>query len=245
MAEGGLDALLRNTAGNPAALALALGVAFFLGAAHALTPGHGKTLVAAYLVGTRGTVRDALLLGAVVTVTHTLSVFLLGFAVLYASLHVSLDRISTQLEVISAILILVIGLWLLYRRAVGHSHHHHDDFDHDHGHHHPVPGKPGLAGLLSLGVSGGLVPCPEALALLILAVSAQQIGFGLLLLLIFSVGLAAVLMVIGSAFVLAGPAVSRFGKSERLTRWMPVAGAAFVAALGFVMLVGSVQRLSA
>jgi nickel/cobalt exporter len=259
MGEGGLDTLLRSAGSGPGAWLAALGVAFFLGAAHALTPGHGKTLVAAYLVGTRGTVRDAFLLGATVTVTHTFTVFLLGFAVLYASFHVNLNRISLQLEVASAVLITAIGVWLLYRRlgmgAHGHDHHHHHHghpHAHEHAHeaghphphhHHHIPSRPGLAGLLSLGVSGGLVPCPEALALLILSVSAQQVGFGLVLLVVFSFGLAAVLIAIGSAMVLAGPAMTRFAPGEKLTRWLPVAGAVVVAALGFAMVVTSVRKL--
>lgn len=258
MGEGGLDTLLRSAGSGPGAWLAALGVAFFLGAAHALTPGHGKTLVAAYLAGTRGTVRDAFLLGATVTVTHTFTVFLLGFAVLYASFHVNLNRISLQLEAASAVLITAIGVWLLYRRlgmgAHGHNHHHHHhghphahehahEGEHPHPHHHHVPSRPGLAGLLSLGVSGGLVPCPEALALLVLSVSAQQIGFGLVLLAVFSFGLAAVLIAIGSAMVLAGPAMTRFAPGEKLTRWLPVAGAVVVAVLGCVMLVTSVRKL--
>jgi ABC-type nickel/cobalt efflux system permease component RcnA len=251
MGEGGLDTLFRSAGGGPAALLVALGLAFFLGAAHALTPGHGKTLVAAYLVGTRGTVRDAFVLGATVTVTHTLTVFLLGLAVLYASFHVNLNRISLQLEVASAVLITAIGVWLLYRRlglgAHGHEHHHPHGHEHHHHHgehHHPhTPSRPGLASLLSLGISGGLVPCPEALALLILSVSAQQVGFGLVLLAVFSFGLAAVLIAIGSAMVLAGPAMTRLAPGEKLARWLPVAGAFVVAALGVVMLANSVQKL--
>lgn len=257
MGEGGLDTLFRSAGGGPAALLAALGLAFFLGAAHALTPGHGKTLVAAYLVGTRGTVRDAFVLGATVTVTHTLTVFLLGLAVLYASFHVNLNRISLQLEVASAVLITAIGVWLLYRRlglgAHGHDHHHHHAHPHPHEHtreaephhhhHHHTPSRTGLASLLSLGISGGLVPCPEALALLILSVSAQQVGFGLVLLAVFSFGLAAVLIAIGSAMVLAGPAMTRLAPGEKLARWLPVAGAFVVAALGVVMLANSVQKL--
>src|SRR5467141_121558 len=102
----------------------AIGVAFVLGAAHALTPGHGKTVVAAYLVGTRGTVRHAALLGAIVTFTHTITVFILGLCTLFLFQYVVPADVIRILGAISGISIVIIGGWMLYRRirGVGHGH---------------------------------------------------------------------------------------------------------------------------
>lgn len=216
----------------------ALVSAFLLGAAHALTPGHGKTIVAAYLVGSRGRVMDAVLLGSVVTLTHTASVFALGLATLYASQSVSLDRIYPVLATLSGALVAGIGAWLLATRWRGTftaSHHHPHDHTHSHPHHHHE--SSGRGGLLSLGISGGLVPCPEALVVLMISISLRRLGLGLALLVVFSLGLAAVLIAIGVAMVMAAPAVRRIAGENRLTRALPVASAAVVTLLGIVLVV--------
>jgi ABC-type nickel/cobalt efflux system permease component RcnA len=218
--------------------------AFLLGAAHALTPGHGKTIVAAYLVGSRGRVMDAVLLGSVVTITHTASVFALGLATLYASQSVSLDRIYPVLAMLSGALVAGIGAWLLATRLRGTptaSHHHHHDHPHPHPHHHDHESS-GRGGLLSLGISGGLVPCPEALVVLMISISLRRLGLGLALLVVFSLGLAAVLIAIGVAMVMAAPAVRRFAGENRLTRALPVASAAVVTLLGIVLVVEAARN---
>jgi nickel/cobalt transporter (NicO) family protein len=224
----------------------ALATAFLLGAAHALTPGHGKTIVAAYLVGSRGRVWDAVLLGAVVTLTHTASVFVLGLGTLYASQSVSLDRIYPVLAMLSGALVAAVGAWLLIvrLRAARHGAHHHHPHSHPHSHahahdDHDEPSARG--GLLSLGISGGLVPCPEALVVLMISVSLRRLGLGLALLVVFSLGLAAVLIGIGVAMVLAAPAVRRLSGENRFTRALPVASAAVVTFLG-VLLVAEAAR---
>ena len=116
----------------------ALAVAFGLGAAHALTPGHGKTIVAAYLVGSRGTLKHAAFLGAMVTFTHTVSVFLLGLATLFLVQFIVPERITEVLGVISGLSIVGIGGWMLYKRARGTGAHFHTHaaHGHEHGHHH-------------------------------------------------------------------------------------------------------------
>jgi len=251
-----LEQLLVNGAGNPLVLATALGLAFFLGAAHALTPGHGKTIVAAYLVGSRGRISDAVYLGSVVTITHTASVFVLGLITLYASQQVSLDRIYPVLSLLSGGMVMGIGLWLLWQRlrgGHGHHHHHHPhthdhedhhhphthshDHDHDHDHGHDHDHDSGKGGLLSLGISGGLVPCPEALVVLMLSISLRQVALGLTLLVAFSLGLAAILIAIGCVMVLAGPAVERLRPDAAWTKRLPVISAAVVTVLGAIMLV--------
>jgi len=251
-------------ANDPAVLAAALGVAFFLGAAHALTPGHGKALVAAYLVGSGGTIADAVYLGAVITITHTASVFALGLVTLYASTMVSLDRIYPWIELASGSLVFLIGLWLLWRRSrprkplpdsdpagppAGHPHGPAHAFHHGHthgmgfAHHHHHSGGLERGGLLSLGVSGGLVPCPEALVVLMLSISMRRVLLGLGLLTSFSLGLAAVLIVIGVAMVMAGPAVRRAAGDSPWTARLPLISAAVVTLIGLGMLVKALPAL--
>jgi ABC-type nickel/cobalt efflux system permease component RcnA len=261
--SGRLQDLLTGSTSDPLWMAGALGLAFFLGAAHALTPGHGKTLVAAYLVGTRGRIADALYLGGVVTVTHTASVFVLGLVTLYASQTVALERIYPALSLVSGILVAGIGGWLLWKRARGHGHHHdhhHHPHDHSHGHdhnhdhndddhhhhhhhHHHADERPGRGSLLSLGVSGGLVPCPEALVVLMMSISIHRIALGLALLASFTLGLAAVLMAIGCAMVLAGPAVQKLSGEAAWTKRLPVASAVVVTVVGVAMVVEAARGL--
>lgn len=239
-AESQLRQFLANPAATPASMATALGVAFFLGAAHALTPGHGKTIVAAYLVGSRGRVVDAVYLGAVVTATHTASVFVLGLATLFAAQQFDPNVVSKYLALASGLMVAGIGLWLLIERSRGeggHNHDHSHGHSHGHSHSHSHSHGAGAGSLLSLGISGGLVPCPEALIVLIFAVSIQRIAFGLALLTAFSVGLAAVLIAIGVAMVHAGPIMRRATGDAPWLRHLPVISALVVTVLGIAMLV--------
>ena len=229
-------------------IAVALAIAFFLGGAHALTPGHGKTLVAAYLVGSRGTVWDAVYLGSVVTITHTSSVFVLGLLTLYASQYILMDRVYPWLSVTSGLLVLGMGLWLLRSRwrgaghthDHGHDHHHPHDHDHPHHHHDHAPPQVSRGQLVSLGISGGLVPCPEAMVVLLMAVSLHKLGLGLVLLVSFSLGLAAVLIGIGIAMILSGPLLSRFTGTSRTTRLLPLGSAAVVTLLGAAIVIKAI-----
>ncbi len=131
-----LTRLLHQQQLTPWMIAAAIGIAFVLGAAHALTPGHGKTIVAAYLVGSRGTLKHAAFLGAMVTFTHTVSVFLLGLATLFLFQYVVPQKVTQVLGAVSGLSIVVIGGWMLYKRLrrAGHTHSH--DHVHDHGHEH-------------------------------------------------------------------------------------------------------------
>jgi ABC-type nickel/cobalt efflux system permease component RcnA len=239
----------------------ALLVAFGLGAAHALTPGHGKTIVAAYLVGSRGTMKHAVLLGAMVTFTHTISVFALGLATLFLFRFIVPERIAEVLGVISGLSIAIIGGGMLLKRLRGlrhrHDHHHHDHdhihvhehghtHSHDHAHTHShgahshthtVEGEITWGNLITLAVSGGLVPCESALVLLLSAIALGRVGLGLLLLISFSLGLAGVLMGIGVAVLYTKrmlPERTRSAKSPWM-RWVPVASSAVVVVLGVLM----------
>ena len=219
-------------------------VAFGLGAIHAMSPGHGKTIVAAYLVGSRGTMKHALFLGGMVTFTHTISVFLLGLATLFLSQYVVPDKVYPVLGAISGLSIVVIGLSLLIKRAGmiwGHNHSHGHDHDHHHhgpgGHTHSPEGDINVGSLIALGASGGLVPCPSALVLLLTSIAIGRIAFGLVLLTAFSLGLAVVLMAIGCAVLFAK---NLLPESNRITthpvfRFLPVASAAFIVCVGLVM----------
>lgn len=190
-----------------------LALAFILGALHGLTPGHGKTIVGAYLVGSRGTVGQAILLGLVVTFTHTFSVILLGLACLLLFKNYLPPSAIPWIGVLSGLLIVALGLSLLTRKVPAFLHHHHgEDQDHSHSHshdhahghhHHHHPETLSLGGLISLGITGGMVPCPEALAVLLSALALNKLAIGLLILFSFSAGLAAILVAIGVLMVTA------------------------------------------
>jgi ABC-type nickel/cobalt efflux system permease component RcnA len=233
-------------------------VAAALGAVHALEPGHGKTVVAAYLVGSRGTARHALLLGLVVTASHTAGVYLLGAVTLYASRYVVPDRLYPWLGALSGVMIAGLGLAVFARRARGHdrghdhghvheagAHVHGHSHDHHHHHHHAhVHGHAvSLRELLALGITGGIVPCPAALVVLLSAVALGRIGFGLFLIVAFSVGLAAVLITIGVLMVYARALMTRVhGEGAVVGRWLPMASSAVVTLLGVAI---ALQALTA
>ena len=266
---------------------IALLAAFGLGAAHALTPGHGKTIVAAYLVGSRGTLRHAAFLGAMVTFTHTISVFALGLATLFLFRFIVPEKITEVLGVISGLSIAFIGGWMLWRRVRGarphhphgphthththdhghshnqghshaaHSHSHGHDHDHSHDHVHPhthvhphshehagehghshVPeGDISWGSLVTLAVSGGLVPCESALVLLLSAISLGRVGLGLLLLISFSLGLAGVLMGIGAVVLFSKRMIPERARAARhpWMHWTPIASATVVVVIGMLM----------
>jgi ABC-type nickel/cobalt efflux system permease component RcnA len=217
---------------------LDLAVAFSLGAIHALSPGHGKTIVAAYLVGTRGTVKHAIFLGGMVTFTHTISVFFLGFTTLFLSQYVLPEKIYPVLGVISGLSIVWIGATLLIHRAQhlrGHSHDHAHSDDHDHSH---VPeGEVTAGSLIALGATGGLVPCPSALVLLLSSIALGRVGLGLVLLVSFSAGLAVVLMAVGVAVLYAKHLLPDSQNTARhpAFRLIPVLSAAIIVCIGLVM----------
>jgi len=301
---------------TPGIMLAGLLIAFVFGAFHALSPGHGKAMVAAYLVGTRGTARHAALLGIIVTVTHTLGVFALGLLTLFASRYVVPEKLYPILSAISGFAVLAVGVWLFYRRLRGLSddHHHHHGHDHSHSHshshthshehvhdhdhepthshehahlvphpsspipendhwhdasghihyhsdhthhhdhaplstqhsalstenthHHHLPEGPVTArALLALGVSGGIVPCPSALVVLLAAIALHRIAFGMLLISAFSLGLATVLVAIGLLVVWARGWFDRIPSGGPLLRRLPVASAAMITLIGIVLIV--------
>ena len=246
-------------------------VAFGLGAMHAMSPGHGKTIVAAYLVGSRGTLKHAGLLGFMVTFTHTFTVFLLGLGMLFFQRFVVAEKIVPLLGALSGLSIVSIGLMLLYRRSkalmVGDSHihshdghfHSHDDHPaartriaelnaaeggqtlvHSHGgstHSHSIDGEITPGSLIALGISGGMVPCPSALILMLSAIALGHPGVGLILLIAFSTGLALVLMACGMLAICAKHLLPKNDRMahQPLFQLIPVFSAVVVICLGLVM----------
>jgi ABC-type nickel/cobalt efflux system permease component RcnA len=274
-------------------------IAATLGGFHALEPGHGKTLVAAYLVGSRGTARHAVLLGGVVTASHTISVYVLGIVTLYASQWIMPEQLYPWLGAASGLIVAGIGFVLFTRRYLSmgvpgkdpvnaeeyhhshdHTHHSHaleqnddghasthrhtwwgghlrDDHAHndDHGHHHDgdhahsqmssdvlkpsgprvTPGV-SIKSLLALGITGGIVPCPAALVVLLGALALHRVAFGLFLIVAFSGGLAAVLIGLGLAMVYARRFMTRFGvEGPLIQRWLPLASSAVITVVGLAL----------
>ncbi len=170
---------------------------FALGALHALEPGHGKTVVAAYLVGSHGRPKHALALGAVVTFTHTIGIILLAALTLLLSKNLDVEELHPVFEIGAAFIVLAVGGWML-RRNIREMHHHHAH-SHPHPHSHEWTQKTGIfwKDLFFLGVSGGIIPCPAAFAVLLASISAGKPGSGLFWVLSFSLGLAITLVGVG------------------------------------------------
>ncbi|ACC85100.1 nickel/cobalt transporter [Nostoc punctiforme] len=223
---------------------IALAIAFLWGGLHALSPGHGKTIVGAYLVGSRSKPQHALFLGLTVTVTHTASIFVLGLVTLGTSQFVLTEQLYPWLSVISGLVVIGIGLNLFISRVQGHSHdHEHENHvhthqhSHHHHHHEHLPPHSDLismkwSSLLALGISGGLLPCPSALVVLLSAIAMGRIGFGLALVSAFSLGLAAVLTGIGLILVYAKDRFEHLPFQIPRIKMLPVASALCITLIG-------------
>ena len=226
---------------------LAALIAVGLGALHALEPGHGKTIVAAYLVAGRGTARHAFLLGTIVTISHTAGVYLLGAVTLYAQKYILPDKLYPLMGVLSGILIAGMGFYLFLQRYAG------PEFAHSHsyGSGGLDQGRPAIEQRLSkphdrisarqilvLGITGGMVPCPAALVVLLSALALHRVAFGLFLIVAFSLGLAVVLIGMGLVAVYAGRLVSQSRTdSPLIQRWLPLSSAAMITLLGCTIVV--------
>jgi nickel/cobalt exporter len=219
--------------------------AFGLGAAHALEPGHGKTVVAAYLVGSRGRTIHAVILGAIVTFTHTASIYVLVIASAVAAAYLVPERVEQWFAVGSGVLVMTVGVVMIYLRTKHgmpvHSHSHAAEDGSHHAHPHQSPGGPesgvGLGSLAALGVSGGIVPCPAALLLIPAAVGLGAVLKGLLLVVSFSLGLALVLMGIGIASLKAAGLAGRWLEQGAWTRRISIASAYFITFLGLALII--------
>ncbi|MGI8773014.1 MAG: hypothetical protein ACR2JE_16440 [Acidobacteriaceae bacterium] len=224
-------------------------IAFGLGALHALEPGHGKTIVAAYLVGSRGTARHATLLGIIVTVSHTAGVFALGAVTLYASRYIVPEQLYPWLGVLSGLTVAGLGGYMFLRRWSGENEEHAHVAGQMHGHWFSSRPKlrdgaatagninaavsVSLTQLFTLGITGGIIPCPAALVVLLSALALHRIGLGFFLIVAFSIGLAAVLIGFGMLMVYARRFMGRLHIDGPLTRrWLPVVSAGCMTILG-------------
>ncbi|MGE0227592.1 MAG: nickel/cobalt transporter [Dehalococcoidia bacterium] len=279
------DVLLSHR-GSWTVLMASLAAAFGFGMLHALGPGHGKTVVAAYLVGSRGTVRHAMALGLTVTATHTSMVYLLGFVTIAASAFIVPERLYLYLGLASGVSVVVMGVVLFAARlrrvrpaqgehrhgwfgrshshapaaiethAHDHPHPHPHDDHHAHGHARPHTDATTEAsrvtwrGLLTLGVIGGLLPCPSALLVMLAAISLGQVLYGMLLIVAFSLGLAGVLTAIGISLVLGKRlsrllprgAVARHASAARALAYLPALSALGIALAGLLMTYQAVHQ---
>lgn len=266
-------------------------LALLLGAGHALLPGHGKTIMAAYLAGKRGSARDAITVGATVTITHTVGVLLLGLALSLSSALAG-DVVTRRLALVSGIIVVGVGIGLLrsalrggahghnhgpgghthgpseHEHEHGHDHPHHDHAhsdhgselahdgaaapaalavlsrpapDHDHDHDHAdAPRRTRRTGLIGMGIAGGLVPSPSALVVLLSAIALGRAWLGIVLVVLYGVGMAGTLTGIGLLLVRAGHRVQRrflepSASVQRITRALPVVAAIAVIAVGALL----------
>jgi nickel/cobalt exporter len=208
-------------------------LAVFWGAAHALSPGHGKTIVSAYMVGSRGTPWHAALLGLITTATHTAGVFALGGVTLLLSQWIVPDRLYPWLDLSAGLMVVVVGLAVLagrarHARAHSHGHHHHGE----------------RRSLLAVGISGGLLPCPSALVVLLAAISLHRVAFGMLLVVAFSIGLAVAITGVGLLAVLAKRAFARFDGRGRLLNLLPALSAVVIVIAGAAMVARALPKVS-
>jgi len=239
VADSGFARLIGRRHLSALVIVASLAAALFWGAAHALSPGHGKTIVTAYLVGSRGTPLHAALLGLIVTATHTIGVFALGLVTLSLSQFVVPDHLYPWLNLVSGLLVVGVGaavLWSRIRRRLAHARAH----ARDHHHHHVDLGWRSLVGV---GVSGGLLPCPSALVVLLAAISLHRVAFGLLLIVAFSAGLALSITGVGLLAVLAKRAFGRVGFDGRIIGLLPAVSALVILVACVAMTARAVPKL--
>jgi ABC-type nickel/cobalt efflux system permease component RcnA len=238
--DEGLAAVFGDAASGEGVLLLLLLAAFGWGALHALSPGHGKAMVAAYLIGTRGTARHAVGLGATVTVTHTIGVFALGLVTLALSQYVLPEDLYPWLTLVSGLLVVLVGVGVLRSRvrAARARHHHHDH------HHHHHPDRVTWKGLVAMGAAAGLIPCPSALVVLLGAIAQHQVALGLLLIVAFSAGLAVTLTALGLALVFSRRALSRVRLPAGVTTALPAISAVLIVGVGFVLTAQAIPQVA-
>jgi nickel/cobalt transporter (NicO) family protein len=236
VADSGFAALVeRDQLGFWVVLA-SLGAALFWGMAHALSPGHGKAIVTAYLVGQRGTPRHAALLGVIVTATHTVGVFALGLVTLLLSRFIVPDELYPWLNLVAGVLVVAIGISVL-RARWRHRRHHADH--HNHPHDHDLSRR----SLVAVGISGGLLPCPSGLVVLLGAISLHRVAFGMLLVVAFSLGLALTITGIGLVAVLGRRLFRRVSFEGRLVSLLPAASALVILAAGVAMTMHALPKV--
>lgn len=238
IADSGFASLVGRRHLSALVVLASLALAVFWGAAHALSPGHGKTIVSAYLVGSRGTPWHAALLGLITTATHTAGVFALGGVTLLLSQWIVPDRLYPWLDLSAGLMVVGVGAVVLAsraRHARAHRHHHQHHHHHEHGE---------RRSLVAVGISGGLLPCPSALVVLLAAISLHRVAFGMLLVVAFSLGLAVAITCVGLAAVLAKRAFARFDGRGRLLTILPAVSALVIVIAGVAMVARALPKVS-
>jgi nickel/cobalt transporter (NicO) family protein len=224
---------------------LGLLLAFAIGAVHAIGPGHGKTMMAAYIVGSGGRLRHAVAIGVTVAALHTVSVLGLGAVVLVASDVFPPERIYAWLTVGSGVIACCLGAGLLVRRISARRAARRRGNDHPHDHHHLTASTGRVLswrGIAAISVAGGILPSPTALVALLGSIALDRVPYGLALVAAFSVGLAAALVVVGVVAMRAGAIVSRRW-SRRSTALVPVLSASTIAVTGIALAVRGLGQL--
>jgi len=269
---------------------------FWLGAVHAATPGHGKTIAASYIVGVRGRPVDALVLGIFVTLSHTSGIILVAVLATLGSAWLVPRRVEAYLALGTGALVVGIGLWMLraqwsllsprarHEDGVAADVHAHDPLDHDPQHHHhdgeshhehgqdhshavhsrehgPVfhshgwgvyhthdldaiaRTRPSLAILLGLGIAGGLLPDPGALAILLAAIASGKLILGLLTVLVFSLGFASVLVVVGVVAARVGEIILIW-LSSRWIIWVQIGAALIIVVVGLILTASAIRTVT-
>ena len=241
---------------------LYLVTSFWLGAVHAATPGHGKTIAAAYIVGVRGRPVDALVLGIFVTLSHTSGIVLVAVLATLGSTWLIPRRVEAYLAVATGILVIGIGCWMLRTQmrmlpvavkehSEAHSHRHGPHY-HSHGwgvaHSHDIDAitqvQPKLAILLGLGIAGGLLPDPGALAILLAAIAGGKLILGLLTVLVFSLGFASVLVVVGVVAARVGRLILTW-LSSRWVGWVQIGAALLIIVVGLFLTANAWRTVAA
>ena len=267
---------------------LYLVTSFWLGAVHAATPGHGKTIAASYIVGVRGRPVDAIVLGIFVTLSHTSGIVLVAVLATLGSNWLIPQRVEAYLAVGTGILVIGIGCWILrtqmrllaaaraqedtwedrgevtnVREPNAHNHRHQEDHahphPHDHGPHYHSHGwglththdieaitqvRPKLVILLGLGIAGGILPDPGVLAILLAAIAGGKLILGLLTVVVFSLGFASVLVVVGVVAARMGQLILAW-LSSRWIAWVQIGAALLILGVGLVLTANAWRTLVA
>ncbi len=238
--DRGLIALFDTNVG----ITLVLLLAALFGVGHAFTPGHGKTMVAAYLVGERGTPMHAVVLGFTATLAHTGSVILLALILYSMYGNTAPAEMQGWLNMAGGLLIFLVGLWLLLQRIRGRADHVHLFSDHHHEPASPPNAKLGWLRVILLGLGGGIIPCWDAVLLFLLAMAQGRIGFAIPVLLAFSTGLALVLISLGLLVVYANRRGQRTYGDSRWFKLLPILSAAVLLGMGIWFLRDGWHELS-
>jgi nickel/cobalt exporter len=267
VAPSALSDLFANDHQTPWWIVLTILAAFGLGALHALEPGHGKALLAFTLVGSRATFKQAGILAAALTFAHTIAVLVLGLVLFFAA-GFATESLFTWITLLSGLAVVLIGARALgnalkrMHQSTHHAHEAHDDHahrdhehahdhphdrdhDHDHGHSHAIPGNAPLhfPSAVVAAMSGGIAPCPAAIVVLLTALHLHRVGYGILLIVIFSLGLAAVLTGLGIAVVNGAAWLQRRSGFAMVARYAPLVTATVISVIGATMLAqGLVDR---